>query len=182
MSDYSPDDSGDPGAPRLSEPEDKPLVSWRDPWGPIFLYHQNCCCHEQYLRGVPDMVGYWAEYRLFGGVVLFDRGEAERSMLSRSDWWTDANHYTVSRYLFPSFYIFPGFEILGSTIWTVHHFLSPKLDASPLWTEIALVGQLEKSLPSIKGSIWYLPCDHLASTTWIWHVSILNFQFLRSQD
>lgn len=23
------------------------------------------------------MVGYWAEYRVLGGVVLFDRGESE---------------------------------------------------------------------------------------------------------
>jgi len=34
-------------------------------------YYQNS---EQYPDGVADMVGYWAEYRLFGGVVLFDRG------------------------------------------------------------------------------------------------------------
>jgi hypothetical protein len=31
---------------------------------------------QQYPNGVADVVGYWAEYHLFGGVVLFDRGES----------------------------------------------------------------------------------------------------------
>ncbi|KFA52171.1 hypothetical protein S40293_00609 [Stachybotrys chartarum IBT 40293] len=29
--------------------------------------------HEQYPNGIADVVGYWAEARIFGGVVLFDR-------------------------------------------------------------------------------------------------------------
>ncbi|KAF4813317.1 hypothetical protein CGCTS75_v013758 [Colletotrichum tropicale] len=29
--------------------------------------------HDQYPNGVADMAGYWAESRIFGGVVLFDR-------------------------------------------------------------------------------------------------------------
>ncbi len=36
-------------------------------------YYQNW---EQYPNGIPDMAGYWAEMRIFGGVVLFDRGES----------------------------------------------------------------------------------------------------------
>ena len=32
---------------------------------------------EQYPNGVADVVGYWAESRIFGGVVVFDRGETE---------------------------------------------------------------------------------------------------------
>ncbi|WEW60914.1 hypothetical protein PRK78_006402 [Emydomyces testavorans] len=40
------------------------------------LYHADYEDWEQYPNGVADMVGYWAEYRLFGGVVIFDRGES----------------------------------------------------------------------------------------------------------
>lgn len=33
--------------------------------------------HEKdYPFGISDMAGYWAESRIFGGVVLFDRGES----------------------------------------------------------------------------------------------------------
>lgn len=32
---------------------------------------------DQYPQGVADMVGYWAEFEIFGGAVLFDRGEEE---------------------------------------------------------------------------------------------------------
>ncbi|KAJ3546675.1 hypothetical protein NM208_g1890 [Fusarium decemcellulare] len=31
---------------------------------------------ERYPNGIGDMVGYWAENRILGGVVLFDRGES----------------------------------------------------------------------------------------------------------
>ncbi len=40
-------------------------------------------CHEwyrdydQYPEGIADCVGYWAENRIFGGVVLFDRRDPE---------------------------------------------------------------------------------------------------------
>ncbi len=39
-------------------------------------------CHQEYRRlelypsGLLNVVGYWAEDQLFGGVVLFDRGES----------------------------------------------------------------------------------------------------------
>jgi hypothetical protein len=42
----------------------------------VFL-HAAYDAFDQYPRGVADMVGYWAESRLFGGVVIFDRGEDE---------------------------------------------------------------------------------------------------------
>lgn len=32
---------------------------------------------ERFHNGLADVVGYWAELRIFGGVVLFDRGETE---------------------------------------------------------------------------------------------------------
>ena len=44
---------------------------------PTPFYHRAYRAHEQYPRGVADMVGYWAEAKIFGGVVLFDRGELD---------------------------------------------------------------------------------------------------------
>lgn len=29
---------------------------------------------EQYPNGIADVAGYWAESKIFGGVVVFDRG------------------------------------------------------------------------------------------------------------
>lgn len=47
---------------------------------PTFLLHMDYRFYEQYPMGISDMVGYWAEYRIFGGVVLFDRGESEEEL------------------------------------------------------------------------------------------------------
>lgn len=52
-------------------------TSWLGYPFPTFLYHVDYMDHEQYPLGVADMVGYWAETEVFGGVVLFDRGESE---------------------------------------------------------------------------------------------------------
>lgn len=35
---------------------------------------------SHYPNGLADMAGYWAEIQLFGGVVLFDRGESEEEV------------------------------------------------------------------------------------------------------
>lgn len=35
---------------------------------------------ENYPRGFADIAGYWAESKIFGGVVLFDRGEREQEV------------------------------------------------------------------------------------------------------
>ncbi|KAF2239893.1 hypothetical protein EV356DRAFT_571979 [Viridothelium virens] len=51
-------------------PEESPFLPQ-----PTELYHLFYTSSERYPQGVADIVGYWAEYRLFGGVVLFDRGE-----------------------------------------------------------------------------------------------------------
>lgn len=40
------------------------------------LFHPSYQNWEQYPHGLAEIVGYWAEYRLFGGVMLFDRGES----------------------------------------------------------------------------------------------------------
>ena len=41
----------------------------------VEFYHTEYEEYENYPFGLLDVVGYWAEDRLFGGVLLFDRGE-----------------------------------------------------------------------------------------------------------
>ena len=50
---------------------DKPL--------PTYFVHRWYCDYDQYPDGVADGVGYWAESRILGGVVLFDRRDAQVS-------------------------------------------------------------------------------------------------------
>lgn len=53
------------------------------PTGPGRRYHPTPFClyayadPEQYPEGVADVTGYWAENSIFGGVVVFSRGESE---------------------------------------------------------------------------------------------------------
>lgn len=49
---------------------------------PAAFYHMSYCHAEQYPRGFADVVGYWAESKIFGGVVVFDRGETEKEVRS----------------------------------------------------------------------------------------------------
>ncbi|KAH6844655.1 hypothetical protein B0I37DRAFT_166406 [Chaetomium sp. MPI-CAGE-AT-0009] len=44
---------------------------------PTLFHHPWYGDYDQYPRGVADMVGYWAEARILGGVVLFDRRELD---------------------------------------------------------------------------------------------------------
>ncbi|PGH28549.1 hypothetical protein GX50_08710 [[Emmonsia] crescens] len=58
----------------------KPTLTLKIPLAPVRLkpaelFHSYYQDWQQYPHGKADIVGYWAEYRLFGGVVLFDRGE-----------------------------------------------------------------------------------------------------------
>lgn len=50
------------------------------PWSLTRLLHLEYKDHDQYPLGVADMAGYWAELQVFGGVVLFDRGEPEHGV------------------------------------------------------------------------------------------------------
>ena len=43
---------------------------------PTLFRHEWYGDYDQYPDGVADMVGYWAEARILGGVVLFDRNES----------------------------------------------------------------------------------------------------------
>ncbi|KAI1349767.1 hypothetical protein F5Y01DRAFT_316440 [Xylaria sp. FL0043] len=53
-----------------------PPSKWpgKEPWPTLFA-HPAFTAHEQYPAGVADMVGYWAEDRILGGVALFDRSK-----------------------------------------------------------------------------------------------------------
>lgn len=53
------------------------------PQKPTYLYHHDYIDYEQYPLGIADMVGYWAEYQIFGGVVLFDRGGSGKEVRTR---------------------------------------------------------------------------------------------------
>lgn len=43
---------------------------------PTLFFHVDYMDYDQYPDGLGDVAGYWAEDRIFGGVVLFDRGES----------------------------------------------------------------------------------------------------------
>lgn len=57
----------------------KDLATWAAPTSlttdqlPTLFMHKMYQDFEQYPNGVADIVGYWAEAQIFGGVVLFDR-------------------------------------------------------------------------------------------------------------
>ncbi|KAK7698341.1 hypothetical protein SLS64_012589 [Diaporthe eres] len=44
---------------------------------PTLFWNGKYVDSSRYPNGLADVVGYWAETQIFGGVVLFDRGESE---------------------------------------------------------------------------------------------------------
>lgn len=57
--------------------EDAP-VRERNKCGPPTPFYANGYLKpDRFYNGLADVVGYWAEMRIFGGAVLFDRGETE---------------------------------------------------------------------------------------------------------
>lgn len=49
---------------------------------PIAFSSRSYRAFKQYLMGLADIAGYWAESKIFGGVVVFDRGETETEVCS----------------------------------------------------------------------------------------------------
>jgi hypothetical protein len=43
---------------------------------PTMFFHVDYMDYDQYPNGLADVAGYWAEDRIFGGAVLFDRGDS----------------------------------------------------------------------------------------------------------
>lgn len=54
-------------------------IALRNGLGPLhtLFYHKQYQAFDQYPDGVANIVGYWAEAEIFGGVVLFDRRKAD---------------------------------------------------------------------------------------------------------
>ena len=44
---------------------------------PAAFFHEYYTESERYPHGLGDVAGYWAEGKIFGGVVVFDRGESD---------------------------------------------------------------------------------------------------------
>ncbi|KAK1766304.1 hypothetical protein QBC33DRAFT_579124 [Phialemonium atrogriseum] len=65
---------------------------------PAAFFHRFYERHEQYPMGVADVVGYWSEGRIFGGVVVFDRGESEQEC---KDMWIHGILAKGPRTLYP---------------------------------------------------------------------------------
>ena len=61
---------------KLSIDEDFDYTFHHSPKRHVDFYHTGYEAYEKYPFGLLNMVGYWAEDKLFGGVLLFDRGES----------------------------------------------------------------------------------------------------------
>ncbi|KAI0005225.1 hypothetical protein F4779DRAFT_621142 [Xylariaceae sp. FL0662B] len=78
-------------------PEDQPYAARLLPPATTF-FHWHYQASHQYPHGIADVVGYWAEAKIFGGVVVFDRGESE-SEIRRV--FLHANRFSGPRTLYP---------------------------------------------------------------------------------
>ncbi|KFZ24515.1 hypothetical protein V502_01001 [Pseudogymnoascus sp. VKM F-4520 (FW-2644)] len=69
----------DDGIATWEPPKDDATFWIRNPNGPppTLFQHTFYRDYDQYPEGVADGVGYWAEARILGGVVLFDRRDAK---------------------------------------------------------------------------------------------------------
>lgn len=55
---------------------ERPPDGWpRIPAEPTLFIHSQFTAHEQYPNGIADIVGYWVEDRVLGGVPLFDHSQ-----------------------------------------------------------------------------------------------------------
>jgi hypothetical protein len=64
---------------------------------PTLFRHAWYVDYEQYPNGVADMVGFWAEARILGGVVLFDRRDPATSPDVQPDSvWFHSDRYDVT--------------------------------------------------------------------------------------
>ncbi|KAH6895895.1 hypothetical protein B0T10DRAFT_587445 [Thelonectria olida] len=47
---------------------------------PVAFFHRRFNFLQRYPNGLADVVGYWAEGKIFGGAIVFDRGETEQEV------------------------------------------------------------------------------------------------------
>lgn len=52
------------------------------------FFNRNYMNVKDYPFGISNMAGYWAEDRIFGGVVLFDRGDSGKEVRKYSSLFT----------------------------------------------------------------------------------------------
>ncbi|KAI0521166.1 hypothetical protein F5B22DRAFT_597948 [Xylaria bambusicola] len=83
---------------RLKAAGDERYRFYEEAEPPTAFYHRSYRDHEQYPRAVADLVGYWAESKIFGGVVLFDRGESETEC---KEIWIDPANLPGPRTMYP---------------------------------------------------------------------------------
>ncbi|KAF7563701.1 hypothetical protein G7046_g391 [Stylonectria norvegica] len=65
---------------------------------PAAFFHRAYQFPDQYPRGIADVVGYWAEGKILGGVVVFDRGETEQEC---NEMWIHGARYPGPKTLYP---------------------------------------------------------------------------------
>jgi hypothetical protein len=65
------------------------------PWETLFS-HPHYGAKNQYPDGLADVVGYWAEDQIFGGVVLFDRSQTWRNSDGEEPGSPEPNFYMHS--------------------------------------------------------------------------------------
>lgn len=66
----------------------------RDVIPPCAFFHTSYYYFDQYPQGLADVVGYWAEGQIFGGVVVFDRGETESEVCCSYKKQRHESHYS----------------------------------------------------------------------------------------
>ncbi|RSL93329.1 hypothetical protein CEP52_013302 [Fusarium oligoseptatum] len=65
---------------------------------PSAFFHSAYTYVEEYPQGLGDVAGYWAEGKIFGGVVVFDRGETEQECKAI---WMDGARWKGPHTLYP---------------------------------------------------------------------------------
>ena len=83
--DVFPDHPPPQGEEDFLFPDHPPVQEGRDfcgfPGTHIYVdFHPDYVQYKNYPRGLLDVVGYWAETQLFGGVLLFDRSDSGRQV------------------------------------------------------------------------------------------------------
>ncbi|KAK4442731.1 hypothetical protein QBC34DRAFT_363206 [Podospora aff. communis PSN243] len=94
---------------RLHRGDVDAVVQWVDPLpadytGPVLentlpptvFYHSLYTAADVYPEGISDMVGYWAEDRIFGGVVVFDRRAEEADATRPTNVYLHPNRKSVT--------------------------------------------------------------------------------------
>lgn len=66
----------------------------RDVIPPCAFFHTSYYYFDQYPQGLADVVGYWAEGQIFGGVVVFDRRETESEVCCSYKKQRHESHYS----------------------------------------------------------------------------------------